>query len=153
VRQLEPRLQFGFTATVPRADAATVLYSYDLPECLRDGIYTKSVKMWVEPAPTDISEDDWDKVTLDFALQRLETKRLAMKDYCERHPENPFLEPVLLVAARDTEHADSVGACCGSDGGWLRMKSRSRTPTERHPKLSWSSWLPSIGPATESGSS
>jgi len=115
VRQLEPRLQFGFTATVPRADAATVLYSYDLPECLRDGIYTKSVKMWVEPAPADISEDDWDKVTLDFALQRLETKRLAMKDYCERHPENPFLEPVLLVAARDTEHADSVGA-------WLRER-------------------------------
>lgn len=113
VRQLEPRLQFGFTATVPRADAATVLYSYDLPECLRDGIYTKAVKMWVEPAPADISEDDWDKVTLDFALQRLEAKRLALRDYCERHTENPFLEPVLLVAARDTEHADSVGA-------WLR---------------------------------
>jgi superfamily II DNA or RNA helicase len=113
VRQLEPRLQFGFTATVPRANAATVLYSYDLPECLRDGIYTKAVKMWVEPAPADISEDDWDKVTLDFALQRLEAKRLALRDYCERHPENPFLEPVLLVAARDTEHADSVG-------GWLR---------------------------------
>ena len=134
VRQLEPRLQFGFTATVPRADAATVLYSYDLPECLRDGIYTKAVKMWVEPAPADISEDDWDKVTLDFALQRLEAKRLAMKDYCERHPENPFVEPVLLVAARDTEHADSVGAWLRDRRGLaqdeIQIAHSHRTPSE-----------------------
>lgn len=113
VAQLNPRLQFGFTATVPRADAANVLYSYDLPECLREGLYTKAVKMWVEPAQDDISEDEWDRVTLDFALQRLEAKRLAMKDYCERHRENVFVEPVLLVAARDTEHAEQVGE-------WLR---------------------------------
>jgi superfamily II DNA or RNA helicase len=134
VRQLEPRLQFGFTATVPRADAATVLYSYDLPECLRDGIYTKAVRMWVEPAPADISEDDWDKVALDFALQRLEAKRLAMKDYCERHPENPFIEPVLLVAARDTEHADSVGAWLRDRRGLaqdeIQIAHSHRTPSE-----------------------
>ena len=134
VRQLKPRLQFGFTATASKEDAANVLYSYDLPECLREGLYTKAVKMWVEPAPDNVSEDEWDRVTLDFALQRLEAKRAAMKDYCERHLEHAFVEPVMLVAARDTEHAEQVGTWLqqrrGLQEGELHIAHSHRTPSE-----------------------
>jgi hypothetical protein len=110
VKQLEPRLQFGFSATpLPRAET-NILHSYGLAECLRDGLYTKSVKLWVETAPEDVSEDDWDKVTIDFGLQRLERKRNNLQTYADQHSDFVFLEPVMLVAARDTEHAESIGS-------------------------------------------
>lgn len=115
VAHLDPRLQFGFSAT-PLSEATTnILYSYGLAECLRDGLYTKAVKLWVETTPADISEDDWDRVTLDFGLQRLERKRNALRAYAEDRPEFAFVEPVMLVAARDTEHAEAVGT-------WLKEK-------------------------------
>ena len=110
VTELEPRMQFGFSATPLPDTGANILHSYGLAECLRDEIYTKAVKVWVETAPDDISEDDWDKLTLDFGLQRLERKRNSLRAYADEHSDFVFVEPVMLVAARDTEHADQVAA-------------------------------------------
>jgi len=110
VRQLEPRLQFGFTATPLSDVGANIIHRYGLAECLRDGLYTKAVKLWAEQAPDNVSEDEWDRVTLDFGIQRLEKKRAALRAYADAHAEFAFVEPVMLVAARDTEHAEQVAA-------------------------------------------
>lgn len=110
VRQLEPRLQFGFTATPLPEAGANILHIYGLAECLRDSLYTKAVKLWVEQARDDVSEEEWDRVTLDFGIQRLERKRIALSAYADEHSDFDFVEPVMLVAARDTEHAEQVGA-------------------------------------------
>ena len=56
-----------------------------------------------------------DKLTLDFGLQRLERKRNSLRAYADEHSDFVFVEPVMLVAARDTEHADQVAA-------WLKDK-------------------------------
>lgn len=108
VHDLRPRLQFGFSAT-PQPDAgANILHQYGLAECLRDGQYTKAVKVWVEQAPGNVGEDDWDHVTLDFGLQRLERKRNALRTFADAHAEFENIEPVMLVAARDTDHAEQI---------------------------------------------
>lgn len=113
VTDLKPKLQFGLTATPLASLNSTVVHSYSLAECLRDGLYTKAVKLWIEQAPSDIDEEVWDRTTLDFGLQRLDRKREALLEHATKHPEFQFLEPVMLVAARDTAHADQVGR-------WLR---------------------------------
>jgi type III restriction enzyme len=108
VSDLQPRLQLGFTAT-PLPDAqANVIHAYGLADCLRDGLYTKAVKFWVEQAPENVDGEEWDHVTLDFGLQRLERKRQALRAFSDEHHGFRFIEPVMLVAARDTEHAESV---------------------------------------------
>jgi len=110
---LSPKLQFGFSATPRKAPNSTVVHSYGLAQCLRDGLYTKAVKLWVEQAPEEIDEDSWDHTTLDFGLRRLEKKRQAILEHTDRNPGVEFVEPVMLVSARETEHADKVGR-------WLR---------------------------------
>jgi superfamily II DNA or RNA helicase len=108
VRELLPRVQFGFTATPRKGGVSNSLQSYGLGECLREGLYTKAVKLWPERAPDDIEEDDWDRVTLDFGLQRLRRKRAALERFADANADFPFVEPVMLVAARDTAHAEEV---------------------------------------------
>jgi superfamily II DNA or RNA helicase len=124
VNNLQPRLQFGFTATsLPEANA-NVLYRYTLANCLRDAQYTKAVKLWVEQVQERVTEHEWDHVTLDFALQRLNRKRAALRAFAERDSTFEFVEPVMLVAARDTEHAEQVAA-------WLKER-RDLKPEELH---------------------
>jgi superfamily II DNA or RNA helicase len=124
VHDLKPRLQFGFTATpLPEAEA-NILYRYSLADCLRQGLYTKAVKLWVEQAPAKMSEEEWDRVTLDFGIQRLERKRLALRTFADEHPEFGFIEPVMLVAARDTDHAEEIAQ-------WLKER-RGFAPEELH---------------------
>ena len=110
VRDLKARLYFGFTAT-PRTEAgANILFEYDLRTCLREGLYTKAVNLIVkERDKSETSDEDWDHSTLDFALQRLDRKRDALRLRAESDQTFTFVEPVLLVCARDTAHADAVG--------------------------------------------
>ena len=114
IRELEPRLQFGMTATPRIEEGANLLYSYDLATCLREGKYTKSVELIVEPADEEVGEADWDRYTIDFALKRLERKRAALKAEAETGSLD-YVEPVLLLAARDTQHAEEIGS-------WLRER-------------------------------
>ncbi|WP_262296846.1 DEAD/DEAH box helicase [Microvirga sesbaniae] len=108
IADLSPKLLLGFTATHPKTAKTRPLYSYSLQECLRDGLYTKAVRLWVENKPAAVSDDDWDRTIIDFGLQRLETKKRALADLVNRKPEVPYREPVLLIAAKDTAHADSI---------------------------------------------
>lgn len=110
VRSVAPQVQFGMTATVRRESGENVLYSYPLSTCLRDGLYTKDVRLVVRhrKEADQISDDDWDHITLDYALQRLRAKEAAIEAY-DGESTIPPIKPVLLVAAQDTAHAEEVG--------------------------------------------
>lgn len=113
IRELRPRLYFGLTAT-PRTDpGVNTIYRYDLATCLREGQYTKAVDLLVEERDETVSDDDWDKYTIDFALRRLERKRTVVREFVLAIPSFPAIEPVLLICAKDTAHAEQIGA-------WLR---------------------------------
>lgn len=115
ITALKPRLYFGFTAT-PRTDpGVNVLYGYDLARCLQEGLYTKAVDVLVEKRDEALTDDDWDHYTIDFALRRLEGKRLAINEYRNSIGTFPAVEPVLLICARDTDHAEQIGE-------WLRER-------------------------------
>jgi type III restriction enzyme len=113
VASLEPKLHVGFTATAPKGSEKRRLYSYPLSTCLKEGKYTKAVKLWVEPKPADIGDESWDEQTINFALQRLEAKQAAIAAFRSKRPSFPDVKPVLLIAAKDIEHAEKVGE-------WLR---------------------------------
>lgn len=110
VAQLRPKLHLGFTATIPKGAAKKVLYSYGLNTCLTEGRFTKAVKLWVEPKPEDVDDDEWDRQTIDFGLRRLEAKQVAIEELVTKRPDFPVVTPVLLVAAKDIAHAERVGA-------------------------------------------
>jgi superfamily II DNA or RNA helicase len=113
LQDLRPRLYFGMTAT-PRSDeGVNVIARYDLATCLREGQYTKAVDLLVEQRDEAVSDEDWDRYTIDFAFRRLERKRAATLEAARAMPTFPAIEPVLLVCARDTSHAEELGA-------WLR---------------------------------
>ena len=114
VRSVEPRLWFGMSATVDQEAGGNVLYSYPLSTCLKEGRYTKDVRLIVrQRTEADrVSDEDWDHLTLDFALSRLTAKEAALAEYGGSTPLPPT-KPVLLVAAQDTAHAEEVGS-------WLR---------------------------------
>jgi superfamily II DNA or RNA helicase len=108
VTDLQPRLYFGLTAT-PRTDpGVNIISSYDLATCLREGRYTKAVDLIVEQRDENVSEEDWDRYTIDFALSRLDRKRKAIQEYASRISAFPAIEPVLLVCAKDTGHAEEI---------------------------------------------
>jgi superfamily II DNA or RNA helicase len=117
IRELEPRLQFGLSATPRLEEGVNIVHSYDLATCLREGKYTKAVELIVEPADQSVSEDDWDHYTVDFALKRLDRKRSALKALAETADGVPFVEPVLLLSARDTKHAEEIAAWLGDRRG------------------------------------
>jgi superfamily II DNA or RNA helicase len=110
IGSLAPQVLIGMTATPRSGTGNNIAYSYDLQTCLREKLYTKDVRVIVRQR-TDaepMSDEDWDHFTLDYGLQRLARKEAALADY---HGAQPFpgIQPVLLVCAPDTAHADEVG--------------------------------------------
>jgi len=112
VAQLRPMACFGFTATPAEADRDRVLHEYSLAECLRDGLYTKAVHVYTEVRPTSdlVTDQEWDRRTIDFGLRRLESKESALREATTNGLEFPKVTPVLLIAAADTQHAEEVYA-------------------------------------------
>lgn len=115
IQDLNPRLQFGLTATPRERSGANVIYSYDLATCLREGLYTKAAEVIVEPVAEGVSEDDWDHYTIDFALKRLDRKERVLKAISGTDSSFLDLQPVALVCARDTSHAEQLA-------GWLKQR-------------------------------
>lgn len=110
VRALDPRLTLGFTATPVVEEGSNILYSYDLSKCLEEGQHTKAVNVWTESQPADLREEEWDHVTLDFALDRLRAKEAAVEQLSATRLNFPAIQPVLLVATRDKAHAEQIGS-------------------------------------------
>ena len=116
--QLAPRMMIGMTAT-PRSERGTnLLYSYDLPTCLREGLYTKSVTVIVEKRSDAFNDVEWDRHTLEFALDRLHRKVEAIK--AAKDASVHVIKPVLLVCAEDTAHADEVGSWLVDSRGFAK---------------------------------
>jgi superfamily II DNA or RNA helicase len=103
VRNLSPRLLCAMTASP--GPSANILHRYTLHDCLSEGIYTKSVRVVVETRPDTIPDDEWDRVTLSYALDRLAVKKDALSSYDD---EKASVRPIALVCAKDTEHAEQV---------------------------------------------
>lgn len=134
IQDLQPRLYFGMTAT-PRADpGVNVIANYDLATCLREGQYTKAVDILVEEREDVVGDEDWDHYTIDFALLRLQRKREAIREFHRAVPMFPMIEPVLLICARDTAHAEKIGAWLqdarGISGDELLVTHSERARTE-----------------------
>jgi superfamily II DNA or RNA helicase len=104
---LKPKLVFEMTAT-PRTGAA-VAYEYNLPQCLRERLYTKAVRLIVDDSGGKLPGEEYDLYTLRFAVARLQAKEDALRDVRTRMSSFPQIRPVLLIAAADTAHADAVG--------------------------------------------
>ena len=108
VHGLGPRLHFGLTATPKTGPGVNVLYTYDLTTCLQQGLYTKGVNILVDPRDEGLSDEEWDRYTVDYALRRLERKREAIRLYAGRHDDLNFVEPVALICARDIDQAEEI---------------------------------------------
>ncbi len=123
VRDVGPRLQLGMTATPEDAPGSNVLYSYDLRTALRERLYTKDVRLVVrEKKEGDgLGDADWDRITLNFALDRLAAKEAAVGAYTGVRP-FPSIKPVLLVAAQDTDHAEEIGRWLTEEKGLGRQE-------------------------------
>ena len=109
IRDLRPRLYFGLTATPRTNPGSNVVYEYDVATCLREARYSKGVDLIVEKRDDTVSDDDWDRYTIDFGLLRLERKRRAIQEFRRIVPSFPNIEPVMLICAKDTSHADEIG--------------------------------------------
>jgi superfamily II DNA or RNA helicase len=120
VRALKPRLFFGLTATPRNRPGAITLHNYDLETCLREGIYTKAVDLIVETRNPRVADEDWDKYVIEFGLRRLALKRRAVQEQRVISSDFPAIEPVLLVCAKDTCHADALGEWLQTSHGLKR---------------------------------
>jgi len=109
IRDLAPRLQFGMTATPRYEEGVNVLHAYDLRTCLREKLYTKDVRVIVRQMTQGdrVTDEEWDRHTLDFALDRLQRKEAAIEAYRGEHT-FPSIRPVLLVCAESTAHAEEL---------------------------------------------
>ena len=109
LRTTEPKMAFGMTATPRQGEEVNVLHEYPLRQALLEKLYTKDVRLIVrERTKGDgISEEDWDHLILDFALDRLKRKEAAIANYTGPEP-LPYIQPVVLVAAENTAHADAT---------------------------------------------
>jgi superfamily II DNA or RNA helicase len=104
---LLPKLAFAFTATA-RTDAA-IMHRYSLGRCLQEGLYTKSVKVLTKKRDELLDDEQWDWVTLQYAMERLELKDEAHAAKLAADENWPAGRPVLLLTCRDQRHADEVG--------------------------------------------
>ncbi len=107
IRELEPRLQIGLTATPRQEEGTNLLFEYPLRQALLDGYYTKKVKVLVRHFPESWGmAEDIDHTTIDFALQRLQSKQRALAAI--RDVAFPPVKAVLVVFARDVNHAEEI---------------------------------------------
>lgn len=116
ISNLQPKFVFSMTAT-PRQDA-NIAYQYGLAECLREGHYTKSIRLIVDSSGASLSRDEYDSFTLKYAISRLKAKENAIGLFRQSTPAFPCIRPVLLVCAQDTKHADDVGKWLVEEGGF-----------------------------------
>lgn len=104
---LNPKMIIGTTASVTDSQN-NILYSYDLKRCLNEHLYTKFVRMLPDKKSDVVSDEEYDHMTLRFALQRLETKQKYLDDYCRVNEVNRKVKAAMLVACEDIPHAEAT---------------------------------------------
>jgi len=104
---LNPKMIIGTTASVTE-NQNNIMYSYDLKRCLNEHLYTKFVRMLPDKKSDLISDEEYDHVTLRFALQRLETKQKYIDDYCKVNEVTKKVKATMLVACENKTHAEET---------------------------------------------
>lgn len=112
---LKPKLVCSMTAT-PRS-GANIGYAYTLGKALQEGRYTKSIRMIVDSRAAAFSLDEYDSFCLKYAISRLQVKEKAIAELRKTLDAFPKINPILLVCAADTGHADKVGKWLVESGG------------------------------------
>ncbi len=107
LNDLKARMIVGTTASVSE-NQNNIIYSYDLKRCLNEHQYTKFVRMMPDKKTEAISAEDYDKITLRFALQRLDTKQKFIDDYCSLNGIDKTIKATMLVACEDIPHAEAT---------------------------------------------
>ena len=107
IRELEPAIQLGLTATPRGEDGENILYEYPLARALIEQLYVKDVHLLVRNFEGSLLPDeDVDKATIAYALNRLASKEKAIA--ATNEPPFPDVKPVCLFFARDISHAEWV---------------------------------------------
>ena len=116
IRTLHPALQFGLTAT-PRGELGeNVLYDYSLSQALIERLYTKDVHLLVRNFDdSPLSEEDIDRATIAYALDRLGMKEAAVQQ--STIPPFPEVKPVCVFFGRDIPHAEWIASVLQSTHG------------------------------------
>ena len=107
LQALKPKMIIGTTASISE-NQNNIMYSYDLKRCLNEHLYTKFVRMLPDKKSDVISDEEYDHVTLRFALQRLETKQKYLDDYCRVNGIDQKVKATMLVACEDKKHAEAT---------------------------------------------
>lgn len=137
LNDLSPRMIIGTTASVSE-NQNNIIYSYDLKRCLNEHLYTKFVRMLPDKKPDAVSDDDYDRITLRFALQRLRSKQESLDNYCSINNIDKKVKAVMLVACEDIPHAERTTA-------WLQNYLQSREAVlPVHSKLNENDYLPAL---------
>lgn len=144
LNNLSPKLIIGTTAYV-EDNQNNIIYSYDLKRCLNEHLYTKFVRMMPDKKPDSFSDDDYDKLTLRFALQRLETKQKSIDNYCSLNKIENKVKAAMLVACEDINHAERTTL-------WLQDYLQSRDAVLLvHSKLGENEYLPKLKEVEDPG--
>lgn len=144
LNSLKPKLIIGTTASV-EDNQNDIIYSYDLKRCLNEHLYTKFVRMMPDKKPDAVSDDDYDKITLRFALQCLETKQKSIDNYCSVNKIENKVKAAMLVACEDIAHAERTAL-------WLQNYLQSRDAVVLvHSKLNENEYLPKLKEVEDPG--
>ena len=134
---LNPKMIIGTTASVSE-NQNNIMYSYDLKRCLNEHLYTKFVRMLPDKKSDAISDEEYDHVTLRFALQRLETKQKFLDDFCRVNEINQRVKATMLVACEDIPHAEATTK-------WLQNYMESRNAVLLvHSRLNENEFVPAL---------
>ena len=113
IKELNPSVVIGVTATPDKRDESLVVYRYPLARAIAD----KFVKTPVLVARKDDRHDDHTKLLDGVTL--LKYKEQVARAYCDENS-LPSINPVMLVIAKDTTEADAYRDILDSeafDGG------------------------------------
>lgn len=134
---LKPKMIVGTTASVSDGQN-NVMYSYDLKKCLNEHLYTKFVRIIPDKRSETVSDEDYDHLTLRFALQRLELKQKCLDNYCELNGLKRRVKAAMLVACENIDHAEKTTQ-------WLRNYLGSREAVlPVHSGMKDSDYLPQL---------
>jgi superfamily II DNA or RNA helicase len=103
---LQPRLLIGTTASA--VGHSNILYSYPLKTCLKEKLYTKQVQIIAERLNGEMSDDEKDHVAIRYALERRNTKELAIREFATNEGKTRCPTPLLLLCCKDIQHAEDV---------------------------------------------
>lgn len=134
---LNPKMIIGTTASVTK-DQNNIIYSYPLNRCLNEHKYTKFVRMLPDKKSDVMSEEEYDHLTLRFALQQLDTKQKYINDYCQLNNIQQKVKATMLVACEDIPHAEATTR-------WLQNYLESRSAVLLvHSRLNENEFVPAL---------